>query len=272
MLVLLLVALWFVLRSDLLCVFPCVILFLCFSVLLVLRLPRLGKRELVLVLFKRLSGLCLFCRFSLPHGVWEGLRFVIVALPGLFSYLFWCCCCSLLLCGLFCGAIVLCPEVYGDLVYRFGEVVGESDFSERFGGTYWPLWGGEGGGWLWPGCCAAGWVPGCRPGHCWWLCFALCLRGGGSGLGLGDGLFLGHWPVCWGLAVCLWLGPPWFSFAMACGGVGRECSSLFIVVIGLIFVFSLWSVDWVGGLWAGRVLVCFCVESGVGARGGVGWL
>ena len=28
------------------------------------------------------------CRFPLPHGVWEGLRFVIVALPGLFSCLF----------------------------------------------------------------------------------------------------------------------------------------------------------------------------------------
>ena len=28
------------------------------------------------------------CRFSLPLGVWEGLRFVIVALPGLFSYPF----------------------------------------------------------------------------------------------------------------------------------------------------------------------------------------
>ena len=28
------------------------------------------------------------CRFPLPVGVWEGLRFVIVALPGLFSYLF----------------------------------------------------------------------------------------------------------------------------------------------------------------------------------------
>ena len=41
-------------------VFPCVILFLCFSVLLVLRLPRLGKRELILVLFVRLFGLCLF--------------------------------------------------------------------------------------------------------------------------------------------------------------------------------------------------------------------
>ena len=28
------------------------------------------------------------CRFPLPLGVWEGLQFVIVALPGLFSYLF----------------------------------------------------------------------------------------------------------------------------------------------------------------------------------------
>ena len=28
------------------------------------------------------------CRYPLPLGVWEGLRFVIVALPGLFSYLF----------------------------------------------------------------------------------------------------------------------------------------------------------------------------------------
>ena len=63
-LVLLFVALWFILRGDLLYVFPCVILFLCFSVLpggtmLVLRLPRLGKRELILVLFVRLFGLCL---------------------------------------------------------------------------------------------------------------------------------------------------------------------------------------------------------------------
>ena len=32
-LVLLFVALWFILRGDLLCAFPCVILFLCFSVL-----------------------------------------------------------------------------------------------------------------------------------------------------------------------------------------------------------------------------------------------
>ena len=59
-LVLLFVALWFILRGDLLYIFPCVILFLCFSVLLVLRLPRLRKRELILVLFVRLFDLCLF--------------------------------------------------------------------------------------------------------------------------------------------------------------------------------------------------------------------
>ena len=29
-----------------------------------------------------------FCQFPLPLGVWEALRFVIVVLPGLFSYLF----------------------------------------------------------------------------------------------------------------------------------------------------------------------------------------
>ena len=28
------------------------------------------------------------CLFLLPLGVWEGLQFVIVALPGLFSYFF----------------------------------------------------------------------------------------------------------------------------------------------------------------------------------------
>ena len=86
-LVLLFVALWFILWGDLFYVLPCVILFLCFSVLLALRLPRFGKRA-------NLTAFCTFvqfvlvwyCLFPLPLGVWEGL-FVIVALPGLFSYL-----------------------------------------------------------------------------------------------------------------------------------------------------------------------------------------
>ena len=46
-LVLLFVALWFILRDYLFYVLPSVILFLCFSVLLALRLLRLGKRELI---------------------------------------------------------------------------------------------------------------------------------------------------------------------------------------------------------------------------------
>ena len=41
-------------------VLPCVILLLSFSVLLALRLPRLGKRELILVLFVRLFDLSLY--------------------------------------------------------------------------------------------------------------------------------------------------------------------------------------------------------------------
>ena len=53
-LVLLFVALWFILRGVLFYVLPCVILFLCFSVLLALRLPCLVKRELILVLVVRL--------------------------------------------------------------------------------------------------------------------------------------------------------------------------------------------------------------------------
>ena len=74
MLVLLFVALWFILRGDLFYVLPCVILFLCFSVLLALRLPRLGKRELILVLFVRMFDLCLFdfVGFFLLLVSWKG--------------------------------------------------------------------------------------------------------------------------------------------------------------------------------------------------------
>ena len=60
MLVLLFVASWFILRDDLFYVLPCVILFLYSSVLIALRLPRLGKRELILVLSVRLFDLRLF--------------------------------------------------------------------------------------------------------------------------------------------------------------------------------------------------------------------
>ena len=51
------------------------------------RLPRMGKRELILVRSFRTFvpfTLVLFCLFPLPLSVWEGLWLVIVALPGLF--------------------------------------------------------------------------------------------------------------------------------------------------------------------------------------------
>ena len=64
MLVLLFVALWFILQGDLFLVLPCVILFLYFSVLLALRLPRLWKTELILVLYVRSICACLILSVS----------------------------------------------------------------------------------------------------------------------------------------------------------------------------------------------------------------
>ena len=51
----------------------------------------LGEERANLSAFRRFVRfvLVLICRFPLPLGVWEGLRFVIVALPELFSYLFY---------------------------------------------------------------------------------------------------------------------------------------------------------------------------------------
>ena len=48
----------------------------------------LGEEKANLRVFRTFVRFVLvwICRF--PLGVWEGLRFVIVALPGLFSYLF----------------------------------------------------------------------------------------------------------------------------------------------------------------------------------------
>ena len=84
MLVLLFVALWFILRGFL----PCVILLLCFSVLLALRLRRLVKKELILVLFVRLLDLHLF-GFVCFLSSWCLGRAAACdwALSGLFSYL-----------------------------------------------------------------------------------------------------------------------------------------------------------------------------------------
>ena len=92
-LVLRLVILWFILPGDLFYVLPCDILFLCFSVLLALQLPRLGKEKLILVFFVRLFDLGLFCfvcfLFLLVSGkgcglcLWHSLDF---SLTFLFSF------------------------------------------------------------------------------------------------------------------------------------------------------------------------------------------
>ena len=89
MLVLLIVALWFILRGDLLYVFPCVILFLCFFSPFSIAITSLGEERANLSAFRTFVRFVLIwiCRFPLPLGVWEGLRFVIVALPGL-TFLF----------------------------------------------------------------------------------------------------------------------------------------------------------------------------------------
>ena len=90
-LVLLFVALWFILRGDLLYVFPCVILLLCFFSPFSIAITSLGEERANLSAFRTFVWFVLvwICRFPLSLGVWDGLRFVIVALPGRFSYRFW---------------------------------------------------------------------------------------------------------------------------------------------------------------------------------------
>ena len=90
MLVLLFVALWFILRGDLLYVLPSVILFLCVFSPFSIAITSLGEERANLSAFRTFVRFALvwFCVFLLPLGVWEGLRSRIVALPGLFSYLF----------------------------------------------------------------------------------------------------------------------------------------------------------------------------------------
>ena len=89
LLVLLFVALWFILRGDLFYVLPCVILFFCFFSPFSFAITKLGEERADLCSFRTFVRFVLvwICRFPLPLGVWEGLRFVIVAFNGLFSYL-----------------------------------------------------------------------------------------------------------------------------------------------------------------------------------------
>ena len=69
-----------------LCYFVLVLFFSPFSI----AITSLGEERANLSAFRTFVRFALvwFCLFPLPLGVWEGLRFVIVALPGLFSYPF----------------------------------------------------------------------------------------------------------------------------------------------------------------------------------------
>ena len=71
-------------------VLPCVILFLCFFSPFSIAITSLWAERANLSAFRTFVRFVLvwFCLFPLPLGVWEGLRFVIVALPGTFLLLF----------------------------------------------------------------------------------------------------------------------------------------------------------------------------------------
>ena len=133
-LVLLFVALWFILRGDLFFkVLPCVILFLCFSVIL----------ALTHVWF----ALVWFCLFPLNLGVWEGLRVVIVAFHGPFSYLFTTGCSKAVVLGLYVHCVAmwpLCGAFYRalscsslvDSVLQYDHLVGEEGAVSLFSLVY----------------------------------------------------------------------------------------------------------------------------------------
>ena len=86
-LVLIFVALWFILRGNLFYVLPCVILFFCCFRPCSIAIISLGEERPNLSAFHTFVRF-VFCWFPLPLGVLEGLWFVIVALSGLFPYLF----------------------------------------------------------------------------------------------------------------------------------------------------------------------------------------
>ena len=90
MLVFLIVVLWFILRGDLFYVLPFVILILCILVLFSIAFTSLGEERANLNAFRTFVRFARvwFCLFPLPLGVWNRMWFMIVALPGLFSYLF----------------------------------------------------------------------------------------------------------------------------------------------------------------------------------------
>ena len=76
-------------RRLVLCLTLCYFVLVFFSPFSIV-ITSLGEEKANLSAFRTFVRYVLvwFCRFPLPPGVWEGLRFMIVALPGLFSSLF----------------------------------------------------------------------------------------------------------------------------------------------------------------------------------------
>ena len=100
-LVLFLVALWFILQA--ICFKSCLVSFCsCLFSSFSIEITSLGEERANLSAFCTFVSFAIvrFCLFPLPLGVWEGLRLVIVTLPGLFSFLLfvidgpilWCVC------------------------------------------------------------------------------------------------------------------------------------------------------------------------------------
>ena len=77
-------------RRFVVCIIMCHFVLVFFSPFSI-AITSLGEERANLSAFRTFVRFVLvwICRFPIPLGVWEGLRFVIVALPGLFSYLFW---------------------------------------------------------------------------------------------------------------------------------------------------------------------------------------
>ena len=69
------------------------------------------------------------------------------------------------------------------------------------------------------------------------------MRGGWAGKMTYIFMYLSIYILLIGLTICLWLGLPWFnywfSFTLAYSRISHEYSSLFIIAINLIFLFSL---------------------------------
>ena len=103
------------------------------------------------------------------------------------------------------------PEFYGDLVYRFKKIVGKSNSSEQFRKLI---------------------------NRYKRIGYSLDIMRQTACLVVNPIIVDGYAPL-FNCTICLWLGPPWFNYWLAYSRISHEYSSLFIIVIGLIFMFSL---------------------------------